>query len=40
VRTLVIALLILGAIYLALVAALILSGRKVAARSSRPSSRT
>jgi uncharacterized membrane protein YkvA (DUF1232 family) len=32
VRTLVIALLILGAIYLALVAALILSGRKVAAR--------
>ena len=31
-RTLVIALLILGAIYLALVAALILSGRKVAAR--------
>jgi uncharacterized membrane protein YkvA (DUF1232 family) len=32
VRTLVIALLILGAIYLVLVAALILSGRKVAAR--------
>jgi hypothetical protein len=32
VRTLVIALLILGAIYLVMVAALILSGRKVAAR--------